>query len=105
MKGYCPKCNEEIDEVTYTQFKMCEECYNKIQEKKGEIENMRIFWEEHKDDQCILCGRGLGEVALFEVHQIMDSKYVFNGKSVLLCHVCLTKKVFIKFWYAVVRGD
>ena len=29
MKGYCPKCGKEVDEVEYTQFGMCIECYKK----------------------------------------------------------------------------
>lgn len=29
MKGYCPKCNKVIDEVEYSQFGMCLECFEK----------------------------------------------------------------------------
>jgi len=29
MKDYCPICNEDMDEVEYTQFKMCLKCFEK----------------------------------------------------------------------------
>ena len=36
MKGYCPDCGKETDEVEFTQFKgRCEECF--IKEKKEEV--------------------------------------------------------------------
>jgi len=36
MKGYCPKCKEEVDEVEYTQFGMCVECYKKKEVKSND---------------------------------------------------------------------
>ena len=66
-----------------------------------EINAATRFYHKHKKDECELCGCGIGEVALFEVHQIMDSKMVFDGKQITLCHVCLTGKDFIEFWSVV----
>ena len=33
MKGNCPKCGKIIDEVEFTQFKMCVDCWE-LQNKK-----------------------------------------------------------------------
>lgn len=33
MKGYC-KCGVEIDEVQFSQFKMCPKCYMEYEEKE-----------------------------------------------------------------------
>ena len=68
---------------------------------KKELRDAKLFWDCHIDDECLLCGCGHGEVALFEVHQIMDSKMVFDGKQITLCHNCMTGKDFIEFWSAV----
>jgi len=29
MKGYCPICNKDMDEVEFTQFGMCRKCFEK----------------------------------------------------------------------------
>ena len=29
MKGYCPRCKKEVDEVVFSQFKMCIKCFIK----------------------------------------------------------------------------
>lgn len=34
MKGYCPICKKVIDEVEFSQFGMCVECYKKNKKVK-----------------------------------------------------------------------
>ena len=68
------------------------------------------FWKKHESDKCCLCGSGLGECALFEVHKIMDSKYIYDGRMVLLCNGCLSQDFssenlwdFMDFWGAAIQ--
>ena len=70
---------------------------------KKEMRKYKKFHFVNKDKECELCGCGIGEVALFEVHQIMDSKMVYDGEELLLCHNCMTGKDFIEFWSVMVR--
>jgi hypothetical protein len=45
MKGYC-KCGKIIDEVTFTQYGMCEECLRERDEQIKKILSETRFWEE-----------------------------------------------------------
>jgi len=67
-------------------------------QKKKKMDTYKRFYYNHVGDECYVCGMGHGEVALFEVHQIMDSKMVFDGIQITLCHDCLSGKDFIEFW-------
>lgn len=41
MKGYC-KCGKEIDEVQFSQFKMCSQCYIENEEKEWKEFQKRV---------------------------------------------------------------
>ena len=68
---------------------------------KEMMKAMKEFHEANKNKVCEVCGSGIGECALFEVHQISDSKYFWNGSRFILCHDCLSGKQFIDFWSAI----
>ena len=50
MKGYCPKCNKEIDEVDYDiENKMCFDCSKKLCITCGKNEAINDFYKECRD--------------------------------------------------------
>ena len=52
MKGYC-NCRKEIDEVEYTQFGMCAECYMKS--KTSNIKHPRLKVRKGNTDFFYVC--------------------------------------------------
>jgi hypothetical protein len=65
MKGKCPKCGKIIDEVEYTQFGMCIECF-----KKGKKNSEALLEEITKDLNLILLGK-IAAPELYKKYQEM----------------------------------
>lgn len=75
MKGYCI-CGQVIDEVEFTQFGMCEKCYNKKQIKiKCPLCHGRPNLTYDKNLDCGLCNEKL------EVSQKARMEYIRSFKQ------------------------
>ena len=96
----CPITNKKACIIAFGS-KECAKILVSGIKKQVKAEQYEAFYEANRDKECELCGCGLGEVALFEVHKIMDSEMVFDGETIVLCHNCMTGVDFIEFFDAV----